>query len=185
MRKISVKMALVLLAITVLAVGCNFVFSSIVSVTVQGPDSSDSSFDSTVYVFGFTDKGARDAAYKAIVEEGQKSSSGEFDDYLRYYNPSGVVDKRIAAYASGDGEDGIIPGLGSASGTIANLTIRWNTMSPAYGEDYDSTYVYIIAAVEENGVCYAGTNDWPVNSGNADAIVKIYDVSNIDPDSII
>ncbi len=182
MRKINFKLAFVLIAVMVLIAGCNFAFSSIVSVIVTGPDSSDNSFDSTVYVFGFTDEEAWNTAYRQIVEKGKDSASGKFDAFLESYIPAGVVDKRLATYASGND---FIPGINNSSGTVATLTIRWNTTSPAYGEDYDSTRVYVIAAVEENGICYAGANDWHINSGNSEMKVNIDNVNNIDLDSTI
>ncbi len=180
MRK-TIAVSAALIAALLLLAGCNFVFSSTVTVAVAGPDSSDTSFDSDVYVFGFTDKAKRDAAFAEIVENGKDASSGDFDDYLYSLYPSGCLDKRVAVYASAGG-DSVIPGLGETSGTAATLTIRWNTMSPGFGEDYDSTWVYLIAAVEENGTCYAGRNDWKVNSGSTtnNPLVRMEDVKGID-----
>ncbi len=163
-------------ALLLVLAGCSFVFSSNVTVGVTAPDMDAASFDSDVYVFGFTDKSSRDSAYNAIVEKAKEAEAGDFDDFLYSYYPDGCLDKRVAIYASG--ADSIIPGLESSGGTAATLTIRWNSSSPAFGEDYDSTYVYLIAAVEEDGLFYAGENEWRINSGSTtnNPVVRMYQI---------
>ena len=163
MRKIKViSWGLLIVMILVVITACNFVFSAPVSVRVTAEGVQDDSFDSDVYIFGFTDESARDKARDELLEIAGDSSE-DFNDFLYSFNPSGCLDKAAASYVDGNN---ILSGI-NISGTVGQLTIRWNTMSPGFGEDYDSVMLYLIAAVEEGGTEYIGTNEWIINSGSS------------------
>ncbi len=159
MRKISVKLAVSLIAILVL-VGCTFTFSSsvVVSVSGLGSDSDDAERD-PVYIFAFLNKGDRDAAWEEIQSE---ATSGSFNDFLYGYFPQGCYQQKNAEYVT---NDNALFQQGASTGTTFN--IRWGTAFPETGEDYDREWVYFIAASESNGVCYGGTKDYMMTSGGS------------------
>ena len=167
------RLFLLALAVIGLLAGCNFVFSSSVSVRVTG-DSSDSSFGSDVYVFAFTDKSARDNAYQEIVDAGK--GEGDFGDYLYTLFPDGCYQVQVAEYISSSGN----PLLPSGSGTVATFTIRWNTSSPEFGEDYDRAEAYFIAATSDSTGDYAGKTDYMLVSGGKNStVLRIQNVNEI------
>ena len=177
----SMKMLPLALALALLLAGCAFAFQARVSVTVTGGSADSGDEETSVYIYGFLDEGRRDAAYEELVALSHDSTltSGEFESFLYDDLPSGYADVKVARYVSGTV-------LGSSqSGTVATLTIRWETSSPSVGEDYDSTLLYLLAASESDGRRYIGIKDAPIQSGSDSAEIHLKDASGISLDETI
>lgn len=166
-----------------LLAGCTFAFKTNVTVEVQIDGVDESSFDNDIFIFAFRNAADRDSVYDELLAEAQKegSTTGDFDSYLysQYKvqgKPSGSIAKAIARYVSGG--SGLFQ---DAEGTAATMTIEWTTTSPEYGEDYDSPYIYLLAAGEgSDGKCYLGQVDAEIHSsGSSSVLIRIYDTAGL------
>ena len=179
-RKVS-KITLMSLVVLIMLVSCTFSFQSHVTVRVKGGIADNADEETSVYIYGFLDEEKRDAAYEELVALSHDSTlkSGEFESFLYDYLPSGNEDVRIAGYVSGNG-------IGStANGTMATLTIRWGTMSPYVGEDYDRTMLYLLAAGESDGQRYIGIKKAQIQSGSYSTEIILKNAAEISLDETI
>lgn len=166
-----ITMVLILLA------GCTFAFRT--SVTAMIDIDQTTAADTDIFVFAFFSKDARDKAYEAFKTEANDAT--EFDSYL--YDCYSIQDKLsgIAAAAKAEQVSGSII---QVEGIAATMTIEWETKSPDFGEDYDSPYLYFLAAGANTSgsgdqACYIGTCDAKIHSGSSGSVsIRLEKVTN-------
>ena len=157
-----ITMVLILLA------GCTFAFRT--SVTAMIDIDQTTAADTDIFVFAFFSEDARDKAYEAFETEANDAT--KFDSYLYdCYSTQGKL-SGIAAAAKAEQVSGSII---QAEGIAATMTIEWETKSPDFGEDYDSPYLYFLAAGANTGdsseqACYIGTCDAKIHSGSSGSV---------------
>lgn len=157
-----IAMVLILLA------GCTFAFRT--SVTAMIDIDQAATADTDIFVFAFFSEDARDKAYEAFETEANDAT--KFDSYLYdCYSTQGKL-SGIAAAAKAEQVSGSII---QAEGIAATMTIEWETKSPDFGEDYDSPYLYFLAAGANTGdsseqACYIGTCDAKIHSGSSGSV---------------
>lgn len=166
-----IAMVLILLA------GCTFAFRT--SVTAMIDIDQTATADTDIFVFAFFSKDARD---KAKEEFSSKTTSAEeFDSYLYdCYSTQGALSGTAAAAKAEQVSGSII----QVEGIAATMTIEWETKSPDFGEDYDSPYLYFLAAGATTGdsgehACYIGTCDAKIHSGSSGSVsIRLEKVTN-------
>lgn len=158
-----ITMVLILLA------GCTFAFRT--SVTAMIDIDQTTAADTDIFVFAFFSKDARDKAYEAFETEANDAT--KFDSYLYdCYSTQGKLSGIAAAAKAAEIDTSL---LGGSSGIGAVMTIEWETKSPDFGEDYDSPYLYFLAAGANTGdsseqACYIGTCDAKIHSGSSGSV---------------
>lgn len=155
-----IAMALILLA------GCTFAFRTSVTAMIDIEDQTATTADTDIFVFAFFSKDARDKAEEEFRKN--TTSAEDFNSYLyECYSTQGALSGTAAAAKAAEIDTSI---LGGTSGIGAVMTIEWETKSPDFGEDYDSPYLYFLAAGADDGNCYIGTCDAKIHSGSSKSV---------------
>ena len=168
-----IAMVLILLA------GCTFAFRT--SVTAMIDIDQTATADTDIFVFAFFSKDARDNAEKELINK-TTTTADDFDSYL--YDCYSIQGKLSEIAAAAKAEEIGTSILGGISGTGAVMTIEWETKSPDFGEDYDSPYLYFLAAGATTGdsgehACYIGTCDAKIHSGSSGSVsIRLEKVTN-------
>lgn len=162
-----ITMVLILLA------GCTFAFRT--SVTAMIDIDQTTAADTDIFVFAFFSKDARDKAEEEFSSNA--TSAEDFDSYLyECYSTQGKLSGIAATAKAAEINTSI---LGGSSGIGAVMTIEWETKSPDFGEDYDSPYLYFLAAGADDGNCYIGTCDAKIHSGSSGSVsIRLEKVTN-------
>ena len=152
-----IAMVLILLA------GCTFAFRTSVTAMI---DIEDEGKVDDIFVFAFFSKDARDNAEKEFINK-TTTSAEEFDSYLYdCYSTQGALSGTAAAAKAEQVSGSII----QVEGIAATMTIEWETKSPDFGEDYDSPYLYFLAAGADDSNCYIGICDAKIHSGSSGSV---------------
>ena len=167
-----ITMVLILLA------GCTFAFRT--SVTAMIDIDQNATADTDIFVFAFFSKDARDKAEEEF--RNKTTTADDFDSYL--YDCYSIQDELSGIAAAAKAEEIDTSILGGSSGIGAVMTIEWETKSPDFGEDYDSPYLYFLAAGATTGdsgeqACYIGTCDAKIHSGSSGSVsIRLEKVTN-------
>lgn len=163
-----IAMVLILLA------GCTFAFRT--SVTAMIDIDQTATADTDIFVFAFFSKDARDNAEKEFINK-TTTTADDFNSYL--YDCYSIQGKLSGIAAAAKAEEIGTSIFGGISGTGAVMTIEWETKSPDFGEDYDSPYLYFLAAGADDGYCYIGTCDAKIHSGSSGSVsIRLEKVTN-------
>ena len=162
-----ITMVLILLA------GCTFAFRTSVTAMI---DIEDEGKVDDIFVFAFFSKDARDNAEKEFINK-TTTTADDFDSYL--YDCYSIQDELSGIAAAAKAAEINTSILGGSSGIGAVMTIEWETKSPDFGEDYDSPYLYFLAAGADDGYCYIGTCDAKIHSGSSGSVsIRLEKVTN-------
>ena len=162
-----ITMVLILLA------GCTFAFRTSVTAMI---DIEDEGKVDDIFVFAFFSKDARDNAEKEFINK-TTTTADDFDSYL--YDCYSIQDELSGIAAAAKAAEINTSILGGSSGIGAVMTIEWETKSPDFGEDYDSPYLYFLAAGADDGNCYIGTCDAKIHSGSSGSVsIRLEKVTN-------
>ena len=162
-----IAMVLILLA------GCTFAFRTSVTAMI---DIEDEGKVDDIFVFAFFSKDARDNAEKEFINK-TTTTADDFDSYL--YDCYSIQDELSGIAAAAKAAEINTSILGGSSGIGAVMTIEWETKSPDFGEDYDSPYLYFLAAGADDGYCYIGTCDAKIHSGSSGSVsIRLEKVTN-------
>ena len=162
-----ITMVLILLA------GCTFAFRTSVTAMI---DIEDEGKVDDIFVFAFFSKDARDNAEKEFINK-TTTTADDFDSYL--YDCYSIQDELSGIAAAAKAAEINTSNLGGSSGIGAVMTIEWETKSPDFGEDYDSPYLYFLAAGADDGNCYIGTCDAKIHSGSSGSVsIRLEKVTN-------
>ena len=166
-----ITMVLILLA------GCTFAFRTSVTAMI---DIEDEGKVDDIFVFAFFSKDAREKAKEEF--RNNTTSDEDFNSYL--YDCYSIQGKLSGIAAAAKAEEIGTSIFGGISGTGAVMTIEWETKSPDFGEDYDSPYLYFLAAGATTGdsgehACYIGTCDAKIHSGSSGSVsIRLEKVTN-------
>ena len=159
--------------VLILLAGCTFAFRTSVTAMI---DIEDEGKVDDIFVFAFFSKDARDNAEKEFINK-TTTTADDFDSYL--YDCYSIQDELSGIAAAAKAAEINTSILGGSSGIGAVMTIEWETKSPDFGEDYDSPYLYFLAAGADDGNCYIGTCDAKIHSGSSGSVsIRLEKVTN-------
>lgn len=162
MKKLIVPALLML----VLLASCSYVFKTTVAGYVYCEDISDSSLSDLTY----TDE---DGTTYSIDTDSLSSASAVSEAYVAAFESSSALSEALSALTDTAAEDraGDVRALGpyfldrTNTAGYFSFTYYWETSKPDYGQDGDTSKIYLVFWKEVDGVLYYGSWTQYLQSG--------------------